>query len=227
MGKITHGALENKVAEKMWIADHINAIKEETLEVARSMGLALMLTYQLEVMIIYLQNSARRPAEQVHTFLDQLEEKMRHIFPTISLAWGLSEITTEAPDFARYYVNAKLSQELCSHSRAGKNRYAYEDTMMFSILAYLAENHKIKSFTHKALVPILDYDQINRADLLKTLKIYLQSRNVSQTARRLGIHRQTLIYRLEKIESLSKFSLKDHNDSFFLELCVRLYLDFS
>ncbi|WP_369405119.1 helix-turn-helix domain-containing protein [Piscibacillus salipiscarius] len=48
--------------------------------------------------------------------------------------------------------------------------------------------------------------------------------NVSQTARALNLHRQSLLYRLRNIEKLTKLSLVDADDSFLLEFSVRLWM---
>ena len=44
-----------------------------------------------------------------------------------------------------------------------------------------------------------------------------------QTARSLHIHRQSLSYRLEKIEQLTGMSLGSHEDLFLLEVYSRIY----
>jgi len=46
--------------------------------------------------------------------------------------------------------------------------------------------------------------------------------NISKTARALNMHRQSLIYRLQKIEQLTKRSLTDPEDRFLLYLAARL-----
>nr|WP_281419503.1 helix-turn-helix domain-containing protein [Bacillus alkalicola] len=48
--------------------------------------------------------------------------------------------------------------------------------------------------------------------------------NVSQTARALNLHRQSLLHRLRNIESLTQLSLVDSDDLFLLELSVRLWM---
>ncbi|MFQ7031480.1 MAG: helix-turn-helix domain-containing protein [Clostridium sp.] len=46
--------------------------------------------------------------------------------------------------------------------------------------------------------------------------------NKSETARELNLHRQSLIYRLKKIEELTGLSLNDHDSLYLLESCLRL-----
>jgi len=40
------------------------------------------------------------------------------------------------------------------------------------------------------------------------------------------LHRQSLLYQLNKIEELTSLSLKNNNDVFLLEICMRLLSDF-
>ena len=60
--------------------------------------------------------------------------------------------------------------------------------------------------------------------LLKTLTEFIRTNyNTSQTARNLHIHRQSLLYRLEKIETLTNLSLDRHDDLFILEVFTRIF----
>lgn len=61
-------------------------------------------------------------------------------------------------------------------------------------------------------------------DLIGTFIAYNQFHgNVSQTARSLNLHRQSLLYRLRKIESLTGLSLIDPDDLFLLDLSIKIW----
>lgn len=47
--------------------------------------------------------------------------------------------------------------------------------------------------------------------------------NISLTARNLYIHRQSLLYRLSKIEELTGMSLREHQDLYLLEIYSHIY----
>ncbi|NLF28384.1 MAG: PucR family transcriptional regulator, partial [Clostridiales bacterium] len=77
------------------------------------------------------------------------------------------------------------------------------------------------------LEKLLEYDRSSKSDLLGTLSVFIRCNyNTSMTARKLHIHRQSLLYRLEKIEALTEMSLKCHRDLFLLEICTRIFLDY-
>lgn len=56
--------------------------------------------------------------------------------------------------------------------------------------------------------------------------MYLATKNIAKTSRILGRHRQTLLYQLQKIEELTGLSLKDPDERFLLEVCMRLHVEF-
>lgn len=71
---------------------------------------------------------------------------------------------------------------------------------------------------------LLEYDRLHNLDLTGTCRVYLQyNSNVSQAASALHLHRQSLLYRLKKIEMLTALSLGDADDLFLLNLCLRLW----
>ncbi len=55
-------------------------------------------------------------------------------------------------------------------------------------------------------------------------KLILIKGNVSKTARELNLHRQSLLYRLKKIEALTNRSLSNTDDLFLLNLSIRLLM---
>ena len=68
-----------------------------------------------------------------------------------------------------------------------------------------------------------DFDE----EMLMTInKFFENSLNVSETSRKLFVHRNTLVYRLEKIKKLTGLDLRqfDHAIVFKVALMVRKYL---
>ncbi|MFR4121467.1 MAG: helix-turn-helix domain-containing protein [Clostridium sp.] len=64
---------------------------------------------------------------------------------------------------------------------------------------------------------------ISVQELLLTLSQYIRCNyNKNETARELNLHRQSLIYRLKKIEELTGLSLNDHDSLYLPESCLRL-----
>ena len=64
-------------------------------------------------------------------------------------------------------------------------------------------------------------------DLVRTLVEFIKCNgNSSLAARNLHLNRQSLLYRLKKIESLTGMSLNQRKDLFLLELFTRIQSDY-
>ncbi|MGL9922871.1 hypothetical protein IGJ52_002398 [Enterococcus sp. DIV1758] len=75
----------------------------------------------------------------------------------------------------------------------------------------------------KYLQPLQKSDQQQHTDFVHTLNVYFQSkRNLSQTAKKLFIHRNTLLQRLEKIEQLVLLDFDKEVDLLALEVALFL-----
>lgn len=73
-------------------------------------------------------------------------------------------------------------------------------------------------------MPLIQYDETNKSELLKTLIEYLNNKfNVADTARKLFIHRNTMLYRLGKIEEILKTDLTSPKMILSLLLAFEFY----
>lgn len=82
----------------------------------------------------------------------------------------------------------------------------------------LAHSSALEPF--RALVePLEEHDRERRSDLVKTLKVYFDAgANASEAADRLFLHRNSMLYRLTRIEKLTGLDLKDSRARLALQL---------
>ena len=88
------------------------------------------------------------------------------------------------------------------------NVHWYTELIFENMISHMSENLKSYNYMHPLLETLDDYDQKNNTEYLKTLKVYITSMcSTSKTVERMHIHRNTLLYRLKKIEELTDSSL--------------------
>ena len=64
-----------------------------------------------------------------------------------------------------------------------------------------------------------EHDRARRSDLVRTLRAYFAAGgNASEAADRMFLHRNSMLYRLERIQSLTGLDLKDHRVALALQL---------
>lgn len=99
----------------------------------------------------------------------------------------------------------------------------FKDYRFHYILDALSRDFNSGSYLLPELQALLDYDRSNSARLFPALEKYLEyDGNVSQAAKALNIHRSTLLYRLEKIASITSIDLEDHGYRCLLSLFIQL-----
>jgi DNA-binding PucR family transcriptional regulator len=98
----------------------------------------------------------------------------------------------------------------------------FDRTPADPLLAELARSPILASFA--ALVePLLAYDRKRRSDLVRTLQVYFAAgANTSEAADRLVLHRNSMLYRLARVEKLSGLDLKDPGARLALQLGLLL-----
>jgi DNA-binding PucR family transcriptional regulator len=95
--------------------------------------------------------------------------------------------------------------------------YYYEEYSIFQIIELAAEaaGHNLGSqnlvhLCNNELIALVLYDKKNGTNLVTVLQSYLlHERNTSETAKALYIHRNTMLYKIHKIEEIIGCSLED------------------
>ena len=99
----------------------------------------------------------------------------------------------------------------------------YSDYYLPAILNPALKSLPRASFVSPVIPALQEYDQKNSTSLLTTLETYLeQFCHTANTIKELHIHRNTLLYRLKKIEEICDVSLQDYET--LLHLMVSFYL---
>lgn len=109
--------------------------------------------------------------------------------------------------------------EMANAVSARQGAIVFEEDLKLELLYYSIPKEVQEEFIVRTIAPIL-----NEEELLHNLEIYLQKRtSVQAVADELHIHKNTLLYRLNKIENLLSISLTDNSDIATIYTALRLY----
>ncbi|WP_066048630.1 PucR family transcriptional regulator [Robertmurraya korlensis] len=101
------------------------------------------------------------------------------------------------------YLSAKETLSIREKMPSELNTYFYEDLYIFRLVLAAHEQGVLSEFITDYIGPIIQHDQKNNGELLRTLKIFLECKGAKkETAEHLHIVRQTLYHRLDKIYEL-------------------------
>lgn len=196
----------------------------EFIEVAaKNLKKQVIYTFQRELIVIFLECNISEASDNVNCLLDILDS---HVIDKKipSISWGIGENHAGKLSFHLSYKNARTALEIGRTHKGAGSRSTFASTGIYQMLISLSNNTCSTELMHSTIGAIAAYDKNNGLDLLHTLSSYLYHQgNVSQTARALSLHRQSLLYRLRKIEFLTNRSLNDPDDIFLLQFCLKLW----
>lgn len=137
---------------------------------------------------------------------------------------GIGTVVTNIRDLARSYKEAQLAIEVGKVFDTGKSVVNY-DNLGIGRLIYQLPTTLCEMFLQEVFKknPI---DALDQETLFTINKFFENNLNVSETARKLFVHRNTLVYRLEKIKKLTGLDLREFDDAitFKVALMVKKYL---
>jgi DNA-binding PucR family transcriptional regulator len=92
-----------------------------------------------------------------------------------------------------------------------------------ALLAGLEPTERMLAFSEARLGALREYDRQHRAELVRTLEAYFAcGGSLAATAARLSAHRNTVLYRLRRIESLARARLRDPQTALDLQVALRI-----
>ena len=164
------------------------------------------------------------------TDTEQLEEYAHNMITTfakdhsVKLLVGISSVVENLKDLARAYKEARISLEVGKVFDIEKPIMCYENLgigrLIYQLPTTLCEIFLGEVFKKGSL------ESLDRETLMTVQSFFENNLNVSETSRKLFVHRNTLVYRLEKIRKLSGLDLRefDHAVTFKVALMVKKYL---
>ena len=82
----------------------------------------------------------------------------------------------------------------------------------------LARSPDLKPFV-ELMRPLVEHDRERRGDLVRTLRAYFAAgANASEAADRMFLHRNSMLYRLERVRKLTGLDMKDPRVALALQL---------
>ncbi len=141
-------------------------------------------------------------ATEIRCFMQNLAALLGTEYLEGEVSIGVGRMYEETSDLYKSYAEARRAVN-CSHMEKG-NLAFFEDLGACRLLAYDSIRQEGKAFCDEVLRPLMEYDEENDGELVKTLAAYFDcGNNLTQLAERLGVHYNTAVYRMQQIRKLT------------------------
>lgn len=145
-----------------------------------------------------------------------------------SLSIGISNSFEDLTEIHRFYDQALSSIKSGEMLNAHVNDsvlFHYKDYAYMEMLDLCSQHSNLMNFCHPDIQKLMEYDEHNHSDFMETLFIYLlNSENTLRTAKILCMHKNTLLYRLDRIRDILNNDLSSGEDLFMYQLSFRALL---
>lgn len=99
-----------------------------------------------------------------------------------------------------------------------------EQQSLDTLTAAIVNAIDVSGMLHPAIEIIRNYDQKNQSNLLHTLDVYLLNDcNAQHCGRLLFLHRNSLVYRIRRIQDIAGIDLSDPDERSYLRLSFLLW----
>ncbi len=154
----------------------------------------------------------------------RIYEQTAKEFPEARLVGSSSGPANTLSDWPKVYEQALQAMQLAQ--RLNLNHVVQFNSLgVYGLLVQLENIPIVRQFTQQVIGPLVAYDAQHNSNMVQTMDAYFDHHgNISQTAESLFIHRNTLLYRLERIKELTGHDLNQANMRLALHLALKMWL---
>ncbi|MBJ7600280.1 MAG: hypothetical protein DLM67_10675 [Candidatus Nephthysia bennettiae] len=135
---------------------------------------------------------------------------------------GVGNLAGGVGELARSHVEARQALRLSRRAGRSSRVISYRSLGAFRLLLEVQSPEALRGFVGEVLGPLLKYAESRETPLLETLDALVAARWVRRAAARaLGIHINSMGYRIERIEGLTGLSLDDPETRVAVAIALR------
>lgn len=203
--------------------DHINTIvstieelmkylKLEGLVATRMRGIQILIGYndKIEVMDSIVDFNKR--------IIKSIEQKHKDIDVRIGVGRGYKSLENVDKSFQEALRTIRIGKSIMD-----KDIITFDELGIFKILSDDSLVDELEDFYNSTLKPLVDYDKKKSTELVKTLDVFFKNNgNLTRISEQLFAHYNTILYRITRINEITKMRLDDPNDRLNLEIAMKI-----
>jgi len=214
------------VLTMQWVGNDTPSLRRlETIingQLKRQRGRIMAIARENELVVLYAVSADKGQAEAEH-WAQAINALAHGEYPRAHLAIGIGRQAAHLLSARESYREASQAMQL-EHRLRHRQPQVFANLGVYRLLLPLAETQELRAFADEVLGDLSTYIKKDKGNLLETLRVYFRcNANVVQTARELYIHRNTLLYRLERISKIGDVDLDDPETRLRVQLALRAY----
>lgn len=165
---------------------------------------------QAEQWLALLPAAASDETQRNRSLVEQLLHTLNDGDTPLRVFGGLSAVCPQARDLPRGLTQARQALVAAQSFPERLGLCCFEELGVLELLVAIRDRSLLDRFVQTTLGPLLQHDHGHHAALTPTLEAWTQTNgNLVAAAQRLNVHRNTLNYRMQQIQTLTGLDLND------------------
>jgi purine catabolism regulator len=176
-----------------------------------------------DLLAVLLPAPAESTADQVRMTLEGARSEVARLVGGVTATVGIGRRAAGARQIVQSYVEAEKAARIGRQFLGGDRTVAFADLGVYRVIAQVEDRDALDDFRREYLGQLEDYDARHAAELVETLEGFFECNgNHAKAAEALHLHRNTLLYRLERIQSITGRDLGDAETRLSLQLALKI-----
>lgn len=195
---------------------------------ARERGMLITSISRRNLVISFIHDKANPERSQKHTSVElaqQIMSKLEETLKGIEFRIGIGK-AYEVLALGKSFSEAQEALRMDAagpHGGAPVKVVHYENYRVLNLFSGIQSQEQLLDFYHKTIGRVVEYDRENGTSLTESMEAYFrQNGNISEAAKELFIHRNTFIYRIEKLKRVLDSELRDSEELLELQLGIKI-----
>lgn len=181
------------------------------------------LTKNTRVLVALRLTASELSKEAVIEIARDLLKQLGEAMPEVQFRVGIGRCHKEVTNFNKSFFEAcsALSFSMLAHSRDTVSHFY--DLGVYRILFDYKNREELFQLYRDTVGVIQNYDQKNHTEYLETIRTYFnQNYSINNTAKKMFVHYNTILYRLNKIKTLFGIDLNNEEERINLYVSLRV-----
>ncbi len=145
--------------------------------------------------------------EELDEIVTGMARRAKRRMPGIPLYTGVGSCMTDISNLHVSYSRAKAAVQMAKKRK--QDLFYFDEMGLYRLLYMVDDNRLLKEMAEEPLRPLLEYDRKHKANYVDTLELYLRHNgSIQAVSEEMFTHRNTVIYRMNKIKELLGSSLE-------------------
>lgn len=202
-----------------------NSIVNILRRVCREISLRVLFVNKCDNIVLVFENLSRSEEDFLQmlntfitAFLAALEADNLHQLVSI----GVGRSYTDPSELWKSFAEARRAA--ACYNVNDTQVHFFEKMGVYRFLAYENLQPELLTFYNETLKVLVDYDRDRDSELVHTLSLYFKcGGNLKRLAEEMGVHYNTVAYRIQRIKELAKVSFDNADQLLNLQIALKIY----